>query len=114
MIEVSVFTNSQLKSLNRPCVYAFVAKGQVLYIGSSANGIQRFAALTHHRCTLRNECDEIRVFWFRKKHWAQWMEKSLIVALRPPFNDPRTKSVQPLSASDRVDLDRYVDALKTA
>lgn len=39
----STYTNSDLDWLMRPCVYRFVKNGKTLYVGSSGNGLMRFA-----------------------------------------------------------------------
>jgi hypothetical protein len=90
------FSNAQLDSLTRPCVYQFMKDGKPLYIGSSANGLLRFAGNGHHKASVRRRADEIRVIWMSTESEARELEKRLIGELRPPCNGRGTRELRAL------------------
>jgi hypothetical protein len=80
------FTPGDLEKLTRPCVYIFLKNGEVLYVGSSANGLIRFASPSHHKAMVRITGDEIRVIWQEDESTARILEARLIRQLRPRYN----------------------------
>lgn len=70
----------------RPCVYLFLRYGEPLYIGSSVNGMMRFACPNHHQRHVRQQSDEVLVLWFASAAEAKEMEKHLIADFTPKFN----------------------------
>ncbi|MGA7640064.1 MAG: hypothetical protein WA785_20095 [Candidatus Acidiferrales bacterium] len=47
-MNVTAYTIEEMKALVRPCVYAFLRNGKVMYIGKSCNGILRPLSPKHH------------------------------------------------------------------
>lgn len=70
----------------RPCVYLFLKDGVPLYIGSSANGLVRFACPNHHRRGIREVADDIQVIWCSTTEHARELEQHLIRKLHPKTN----------------------------
>lgn len=128
-VTVSTFAPEELLALTRPCVYAFVYKGRVLYIGSSVNGMNRFASTSHRHRKVMEHCERVRVFWCQSEREARSLEERLIRTLHPPFNNERLKQgpnprwkwqpeilafITESLLFDRVELDKFVESLKDA
>jgi hypothetical protein len=108
--EPQTFTHADLKAITRPCVYIFMKSGVPLYIGSSTDGVLRFASSTHHKKVLRKAADDIRVLWFKKAWEAKDAEEELIKSLKPPFNGWRARRVVIDDALIEVKVQEYIDA----
>lgn len=103
--ESEIFTKDYVRRISRPCVYLFMKDGEPLYIGSSANGLLRFADPSHHRKEVRSDADEIRVLWFKKTWHDRSAEERLIKKLRPRFNNrerARFSKVAPMIDQQRA------------
>jgi hypothetical protein len=112
-----VFTKKQFNELTGPCVYMFIRKGTVLYVGYSNVGVRRFLAFGHQASEARYEADEIRVFWLpssssvnRRRQEALFAEAVAIYLLQPRYNktldhDPR---VEPGTSTGNKDLDDFL------
>jgi hypothetical protein len=105
----SVFTKQQINEMTGPCVYAFVGRGTVLYVGYSHEGVRRFLSAGHH---VRCGADEIRAFWFpshgsvdKRRKEALLAEAVAIHQLRPAYNKTRGK---PGTSTGHNGLDEFI------
>lgn len=93
VVNVAAYTADEIKSLVRPCVYAFFRGDKVVYVGKSCQGILRPFSPGHHmRCggrygkkTVRKP-DKVVVFWVNKQIEADVLEQRPIYFLRPIHN----------------------------
>ena len=81
-----VLTNEQVRQLQRPLVYVFMKAGEVLYVGSSQNGIGRVVDPHHHRSNVRGDADEVRLFYFPTIGDTLQAEAKFIRELQPLHN----------------------------
>jgi excinuclease UvrABC nuclease subunit len=91
------FTTKELQNMLRPCVYIFLRGGVPLYVGSSANGLNRINHNGHHRRHVREMADEVRVVWCKRAHHARMLERRLIKKLEPEFNGRKRPSSRLMS-----------------
>lgn len=99
-----VFTLAQLAALTRPCVYLFVRGHELLYAGSSVDGLLRFASSTHHQSEARSQSDRVAVLWFDDGDAARAAEAQIIRHFNPPFNGGKRRRAQyaPRRSNKRV------------
>ena len=98
------FDVQTLRQWQSPCVYLFVeiSTERVLYVGSSKQGICRFAATGHnHAARLDPALHRVDVEWMRTLVDAEIREADLIWQLRPPWN---VQIIPPLQARARACL----------
>jgi hypothetical protein len=83
---MTTLTSAHVHFLLQPCVYRFMRDGEVIYVGSSKNGIVRVLCKNHHAKEARKLADEIEIEWFRTESAARIEERRQISNFKPRYN----------------------------
>lgn len=82
----TTLTREHVEFLLQPCTYQFLREGEVLYVGSSRNGIIRVLCRNHHAKEARKLADEIVIEWYPTERAAKIAERREIYIHKPPYN----------------------------
>ena len=87
----NIYKPEDVKPWCSPCVYGyFDADNNLLYVGSSNQGVARFGQLERF---VQLRAMYVEVCWFETEHEAREVEVLVIHQLRPPYNGiPRNYS----------------------
>jgi len=67
-------------------VYAVIRDGELIYVGSSQNGLRRPADSSHHMAPHFRHTDQVLAWQFNSIARARTVESELIVKYKPRFN----------------------------
>jgi predicted GIY-YIG superfamily endonuclease len=94
------FSGTEYQNLMKPCVYLFRCGKEVLYVGSSKNGIERPFQSCHHQAEMRIFCDNVKILWFNTWTEALQKEGKLIRKFQPVFNGGKRARIKDHSRED--------------
>jgi len=82
----ATFEVFQFEKMIRPCVYAILRQGEVIYVGMSKQGIARPFDIKHHVRRHFRLSDEVVIFWRGSVADAGRVERELINYFAPRLN----------------------------